>query len=440
MNDMNSVSRHAEPNLNFHRPMLIGLSVLIVLAGGSLIWSMTAKIAGAVIATGSVIVEGKPKTIQHLDGGSVAQIHISSGETVVRGQLLIQLDDTALKANLAIYEGRLREALVKKARLSAELEDNETFEVPHLQIVALKLGAYDVSQRQQKAMMAARRATLQAHLLGQDERFLQFQNQIAGVQGLIKAKRSQIAAYDEEIKAIATLVRKQLAANSRLLALKRAQADMSGQIAEHRAEIARVENSISETKITKLQLNREFKEKVMTELEQIQPRIEELTQQLQATRHQLSRVDIRAPVSGIIHELSLHTIGGVVQPGQTLMQIIEQKERFEIELNIDTVSIDQVFTGQKAIIRFPAFNQQTTPELEGVIVSISPSSVADEKTGATFYRAAVALPAAELRKLKDKKLIPGMPVEGFIATERRTVLTYLTKPITDNLIHVFREE
>ena len=207
MNDMNSVSRHAEPNLNFHRPMLIGLSVLIVLAGGSLIWSMTAKIAGAVIATGSVIVEGKPKTIQHLDGGSVAQIHISSGETVVRGQLLIQLDDTALKANLAIYEGRLREALVKKARLSAELEDNETFEVPHLQILAFKLGAYDVSQRQQKAMMAARRATLQAHLLGQDERFLQFQNQIAGVQGLIKAKRSQIAAYDEEIKAIATLVR-----------------------------------------------------------------------------------------------------------------------------------------------------------------------------------------------------------------------------------------
>lgn len=225
-----------------------------------------------------------------------------------------------------------------------------------------------------------------------------------------------------------------------MIALERAKSDMRGQIAEHRAEIARVENSISETKITKLQLNREFKEKVIAEIEEIQTKIEELAQQLVATRKQLSRIDIKAPVSGIIHELSLHTIGGVVQPGQVLMQIIEQKGEFEIELNIDTVSVDQVFVGQGVVIRFPAFHQRTTPQLEGSIKTVSPTSVVDEKTGMAFYRATVDLPVAELQKLGSKELIPGMPVEGVVATEERTVLAYLTKPITDNLIYVFREE
>ncbi|MCP4122212.1 MAG: HlyD family type I secretion periplasmic adaptor subunit [Bacteroidetes bacterium] len=437
---MNKTSQARKPNLNFNRPMVFGLLAFVILAGGSLAWSMTAKVSGAVIATGSVVVEGKPKSVQHLDGGLIAKIHISSGDRVKRDQVLMELDDTSIRANLAIYEGRLREALVKQSRLRAELEDKETFEAPREQINALDLGNFESSVKQQAAMMNARRSTLDAQLAGQDERISQFQSQIKGVEGLIGEKRIQISGYDEEIWATKVLVEKKLTARSKLIALERAMSDMRGQIAEHHAEVARVENSISETKITKLQLNREFMEKVITEIEDIQTRTEELGQQLYATRKQLSRVEIRAPVSGIVHELTLHTISGVVQPGQVLMQIIEQKGQFEIELNIDTVSVDQVFEGQGVIIRFPAFHQRTTPELDGVIKSISPSSVVDEKTGIAFYRAAVELPAVELEKLGDKKLIPGMPVEGFIATEERTVLTYLTKPITDNLIHVFREE
>lgn len=429
-----------QPNLNFARPILFGLLAFVILAGGSLAWSMTAKIASAVVATGSVVVEGKPKSIQHLDGGSVARIYVRSGDAVHEGQVLVELDDTALKANLRIYESRLREALIRQVRLRAELEDEEAFVAPLEQIAELKLGAAETSLRQQRAMMTARRSTLDAHLAGQQERIAQFQNQIAGLLALIKEKRIQREQYSEELKAIAGLVKKQLAAKSQLLALERAHSDIRGQIAEHRAEIARIENSIAETRITQLQLKREFKEKVITDLEQIQARIEELTQQLMATRHQLSRVKVKAPVAGIIHELALHTIGGIVQPGQVLMQIIEQKELFEIELNIETVSIDQVFPGQEAVIRFPAFHQRTTSELTGTIKSISPSSVVDEKTGVAFYRVAVDIPAAELSKLGTKKLIPGMPLEGFIATKQRTVFTYLTKPLADNLAHAFREE
>jgi len=429
-----------QPNLNFAHPMLFGLLAFVVLVGGSLAWSMRAQVAGAVVSTGSVIVAGKPKSIQHLDGGIVAKIHISSGDAVKQGQILMELDDTALKANLAIYRGRLREALMKQTRLRAELEDQASFEAPLNSIVLLKLGKADTSFHQQRAMMQARRSTLDAQLAGQQERIAQFQNQIAGLQAIIKEKHIQRTQYDEERNVLAGLVKKQLAARSRLLALERANSDLRGQIAEHKAEIARIENAIGETRITQLQLKRQFKEKVIADLEQIQARIEELTQQLLATRHQLSRVKVRAPVSGIIHELSLYTIGGVVQPGQVLMQIIEQKDVFEIELNIETVSVDQVFVGQDVVIRFPAFHQHTTPELKGTIKSISPSSVVDEKTGATFYRAAVQISASELSKLGDKKLIPGMPVEGFIATEQRTVLTYLTKPLTDNIAHALREE
>ncbi|AVX03477.1 proteases secretion protein PrtE [Maritalea myrionectae] len=428
------------PNLNFRRPVLLGLIALVVLFGGSVAWSMTARISGAVLASGTVIVQGKPKSIQHLDGGIVEQILVNTGDFVEKDQLLIKLDDTAINANLAIYEGRLREALVKQARLQAELEGNPDIIVPSERLDKLGLGDVTGPVGQQIAMMEARYSTIEAQLAAQDERVEQFQNQIDGVSGLIFEKRNQITGFDGEYSSTSELVDKELVPKSRLIAIERARSDLRGQIAEHRAEIARVENSISETRIKKLQINREFKEKVISELEDINVRIEELIQQLNATRAQLARVRIKAPISGLIHELALNTIGGVVQPGQILMQIIEQKGDFEIELNIDTVSIDQIYDGQNVVIRFPAFNQRTTPELDGTLKSISPTSVVDEKSGFSFYRAIVELSKDEFDKLEEKKLVSGMPVEGVITTQERTVFTYLTKPMTDNLVHVFREE
>ena len=201
-----------------------------------------------------------------------------------------------------------------------------------------------------------------------------------------------------------------------------------------------MQNSISETRIAKLQVDREFRERVVSEIEKNDARVDELRQQLEATRKQLARVAIRAPVAGIIHELSLYTVGGVVQPGQTVMQIIPQNGEHEIELNLDTLSIDQVYIGQRAIVRFPSFHQRTTPELNGAVGSVSPSSVIDEKTGAAFYRVVVVIDEREMDVLDGKKLIPGMPVEAFFPTNSRTIMSYLVKPLTDHLMHVFREE
>ena len=428
------------PTLNYRRPALVGLFCMIVLLGGGVVWASLATISGAVIASGSVIVEGKPKSVQHLDGGIVKSLHVVAGDRVVKDQLLVMLDDTSIAANLAIYTRRLKEAIVRQERLLAELSGVKKFEPPLAMAKLLDLGDLAGSVDQQMSLLTARYLTRQSQLGQFDEKIAQFGNQINGVKSLQDEKKNQIQTYKDELTPLLPLAAKGLVSKKRIMALKRSQAELRGQIAEHGSEISRLQNSISETRIAKLQVDREFRERVVSEIEKNDAQVDELRQQLEATRKQLGRVAIRSPVAGIIHELSLYTVGGVVQPGQTVMQVIPQNGEHEIELNLDTLSIDQVYIGQRAIVRFPSFHQRTTPELEGVIGSVSPSSVVDEKTGVAFYRVAVVIDEQEMDALEGKKLIPGMPVEAFFPTSERTVMSYLVKPLTDHLMHVFREE
>jgi len=428
------------PNMNYKRPMFIAWLFMIVLVGGSTAWASIFNITGAIIATGSVVVQGKPKSIQHLDGGIVKAIHIDIGDRVDADQLLVELDDTSIRANLVIYKTRLSDALVRAERLKAELGGDEAFIAPNELARLLNLGDLTAAVEQQKEFMDARRLTREAQVEQLGEKVEQFGNQIDGVNGLIKEKSTQIAMFKEERASLNILVEKQLAPKSRVMALDRSEADLRGQIAEHKAEVARVLNSISETKISKIQLERQFREEVIDELDQIETRIDEMRQQLDATQKQLSRVSIKSPSAGIVHELSLFTIGGVVQPGQVIMQVIPQTGDHEIELSVATTEIDQLFIGQDAIIRLPAFNQRDTPELRGKVAIISPSSVVDEQSGFSFYRVVAELAPEELSRLGDKKLVSGMPVEAFITREERSVLSFLLKPLTDQMKHAFREE
>ena len=429
-----------KPELNYRRSGVVGMFVIIVLLGGGLAWASIAEVSGAVIASGSVVVEGKPKSVQHLDGGIVKSLHVTAGDLVKKDQLLVMLDDTSISANLAIYVRRLREGIVRKERLLAELSGTDSFTPPHDLAKLLKLGDLAPSVEQQMSLLTARRLTREAQLDQFDEKIAQFGNQIAGVTALKTEKKNQIDTYREELEPLLPLAAKGLVSKKRIMSLKRSQAELRGQIAEHGSEISRLQNSISETRIAKLQVDREFRERVVTEIEKNDGRVDELRQQLDATTKQLARVAIRSPVAGIIHELSLYTVGGVVQPGQTVMQVIPQNGEHEIELNLDTLSIDQVFIGQRAIVRFPSFHQRTTPEVNGVVGSVSPSSVVDEKTGTAFYRVVVVIDGREMDALDGKKLIPGMPVEAFFPTNSRTVISYLVKPLSDHLMHVFREE
>lgn len=432
--------QNPKPNTNYQRPILFSLMGLILLFGGSLAWASYAKIAGAIIASGSVAVEGKPKSIQHLDGGIVQKIYVNSGAKVSAGAVLLELDDTSVQANLAIYNSRLKDALLKQARLQAELAQKDAVIVPRERSEQLGLGDLSEALAQQIELMNARRLTREARYAQLDEKVSQYGHQIEGLNNLIKEKKTQIRLLEDEKNKIAKLVDKKLVVETRLSSLQRNLADMRGQIAEHGAEIARVNNSITETRLARLQVDREFREEAITELEQTDSRIGELLQQVLATQEQLKRVIIRSPVDGIVHELNMFTIGGVVQPGQTLMQVIPQSGKFDFELSVDVRSVDQLYSGQSTIIRLPAFHAKTTPELKGQLVSVSPTSVVDEKSGVSFYRVQISLEEGELDRLGNKELVPGMPVEGFITTQERTVLSYLLKPLADNLEHVFREE
>lgn len=428
------------PRTDYRRVAVTGLVGILVLFGGSIAWASLAQISSAVIATGSVVVLGKPKSVQHLDGGIVQAIHVKAGDKVAADQVLVRLDDTALAANLAIYERRLRDAVVLRERLGAELGGKDRFEPPSELARLLKLDDLSSAMTQQQAMLDARRETRETQIGQLDEKIAQVEHQIAGIEGMRDEKMKQVAAYADEIEVVEGLLKEQLTTNTRYLALMRAQAELRGQIAEQEGEAAKLRNSIAETRIAKLQLNREFRERVTSEIEKADAQIDELRQQTETTRKQLARVVIRAPVAGVVHELNLFTIGGVVAPGQTLMQIIPQTGKHEIELTVDTTAIDQLAVGQRVIVRFPAFHQRTTPELDGTVLSVSPTSVVDDKTGAAFYRVAVDIPDAEMTKLDGKKLIPGMPVEGNVPSASRSVLSYLLKPLTDHFNRALREE
>lgn len=437
---MTSRSNEKKPKISYRGAILAALFALIVLVGGGIAWASRTEIAGAVIGSGAVTVVGKPKSIQHLDGGIVKAIHVASGDRVAAGDVLVELDETMIAANLAIYRSRLRDALALRSRLRADVADLPEMETPSDIVERYQLGEFATAMEQQRLVRAASSLTRDAQLRRNDEKIAQSENQIVGLQNMIVEERAQIASYEDEHRAIATLVRKKLTAKSRLLSLERATADMRGQIAENEAEIARIRNMIAETHLAKLQLQREFREKVAADLDAAETKADELMQQIEATAKQLSRVAITAPVAGIVHELSTYTIGGVVQPGQTLMQIIPQTGEYEIDLSVDTRSIDQIHVGQEVTVRFPAFHARTTPELVGHVRSMSPSSVTDEKSGISFYRVVVDLDGGEVARLGGKVLISGMPVEGFIRTDDRTVLSFLTKPLIDNLRWAFREE
>jgi len=426
---------------NFRRPAYVGLATVLVLIGAGLTWASVAKVSGAVIGSGSVGIAGKAKTIQHLDGGIVERIMVEPGQRVKKDQEMVFIDDKNVLANLTIYRGRLRDLLVRKQRLLAELDGRTEFAEPEATLkLRYELGSFDAAMAQQKSMLMARRSSMQGEVSQLVERIAQFNKQISGVESLRESKKTQLAVYGKERLAIEKLVKLSLAAKNQLLVFDRNFADFGGQIAEHDSEIGRLRNSISEVEISKLQVERNFREKVITELDEIDAKIDELTQQIDATDQQLKRTVIRSPVDGMVHELSLFTIGGVIQPGQAIMQIVPQSSGLDLEVNIETQYFDQLALGQKAVIRLPAFHQRTTPELFGKVVRLSPTSVVDEKNGFSFYRVGIAVSHQELLQLGSLVLVPGMPVEAVIPTGDRTVLEYLVKPLTDSIAHAFREE
>ena len=429
-----------EVNTSTRGPLFAGGLIFALLFGGLGYWVFATKIASAVIASGTVTVAGKPKTIQHLDGGIITQINVKDGDLVGRGDLLIRIDDTLLLSNLDIYENRLQEAIARRQRLESERDGLGRIRWDNAEFEAVGLTLSPTVRAGQANLFEARKLTRYGQLDQMEEQIAQLRNQIRGMEDVGLSQTEQKRLLQEEHDGLAELSAQGYAASNRVLGLQRQLEELDGQAAQGRAEMARVENSISETRIQMGQVDREFKQTVLTELREADGAVNDLTQQLQATREQLSRVEVKAPVDGMIHQLSVFTIGGVIPPGGAVMAVVPQTDQMEFEVDLEPQYVDQIYPGQPADVLFSAFNTRTTPTLNGKVIGVSPDSVLNEQLGVPFYKVRLAVSDAELARLGDLRLVPGMPVEVFMQTQSQTPWAYLTRPLSDNLKRAFRED
>lgn len=420
--------------------ILAGLVIIAVMFGGLGTWAALAPLTSAVIAPGVVTVFSKRKTLQHLEGGIVSEILVRDGDFVERGQLLLRLEDTRARANLAIIEGQLGVFQARQGRLEAERDGAEAVAFP----AALTERAEDPkvadSLRGEAELFTARKAALDGEVEILTQRVQQLKKQIAGLEAQRRAKGKQLTLISEEVQGLQSLYEKGYAPKTRILALQREAERLSGERGEHIAEIARAETSIGEAELQKIQVRKTFREEVVAELREVQARVFDLEERQVAAADELKRVELRAPQGGTVVGLDVHTLGGVIGPGQPILDLVPREDELVIEGRVPPQDIDKIVSGQGALVRLSAFDLRTTPELEGVVLTASADRLTDQTTGESYFLVSVRIAKEELDKLGDLVLLPGMPAEVFIATGERTALSYLFKPLTDGLERALRDE
>ena len=418
-----------------------GTATIAALVIGLFGWSILAKINGAVLATGLVEVQGKPKTIQHFDGGIVGEILVENGQTVQAGDVLVRLDPTILDVNREIADVQLNETLARMTRLQTERDNLSTITWPEKLLAARDEPRVARAMNGQEKLFEARRAAALGQVSQLRQRIAQSRDQIAGLESLVQSKMSQTEKIREELVAKREIMEKGFLGKPAVLALEREEFRLQGDIQSHEAEISRLKNSIMETEEQIRQLRRDRQSEVLTELRAADLEASGFREQLTAAATQAGRIEITSPVTGRVHNLSVTTVGGVVAPGAELMQIIPADGKLIVLAQVLPQDIDQVYEGQPTRVRFSAFNARKTPELYGSVFKVSPDRLVDPATGFPYFEVEVIVPPEELARLDDSlTLLPGMPAESFMQTESRSVLDYLLKPATDAMTRAGREE
>jgi HlyD family type I secretion membrane fusion protein len=424
-----------------HRPMGLGMLALALLLGGFGAWAGWVDIAGAIVANGRIEVDQNRQVVQHPDGGVVSAILINEGMHVAEDQILIRLDPSALLSQLAIIEGQLFEVMARRGRHEAERDgrDIALFD-PLLMAAAEAHPDTAVLVQGQRQLLEARAIALAGQVAQLRKRSQQIETQIMGIAAQQAALRVQLGLIEQELGDQQRLLDRGLAQASRVLALQREQARINGQIGTLTAEAAMADSRITETEIEILRLSDARREEAITRLRDLQIRELELAEQRRALIQRLERLDIRAPVAGIVHGLQVFARRAVLRPADPLLAIIPQDRPLVIMAEIDPMNIDQVYPGQPVTLRLSALDQRRTPELAGRVVQTSADAFADPGTGAAFYRAEIVLAEGEMARLPfGTTLIPGMPVAAFIRTGDRTTLDYLLRPVSDYFSMALRE-
>jgi HlyD family secretion protein len=416
---------------------IVVVSVLVVGVGG---WAATAVISGAVVASGSVVVDSNVKKVQHPTGGIVGELRVHDGDRVHAGEIVVRLDETVTRANLAIVTKGLGELMARKARLESERDGLDTITFP-AQLVADegepdRAAAMD-SERKLFSLRKTARSGQKAQLR---ERVAQLGEEITGLAAQQNSKAKEISLVERELAGVRDLWNKNLVQLTRLTALEREAARLDGERGQLIAASAQAKGKIAETALQILQIDQDIASDVAKELREVDGKIGEFVERKVAAEDQLKRTDIRAPQDGTVFQLAVHTVGGVITAGDPIMLIVPEADNLSVEVKVNPQDIDQLQLNQKAILRFSAFNIRTTPEIEGTVTRISADTSTDQRTGQSYYTIRIAMPAEQIERLGDVKLLPGMPVEAFIQTRDRTMLSYLMKPLHDQVLRAFREK
>ncbi len=419
---------------------IAGLAGLVLVLGSIGAWAVFSSIHGAVIAPGAAVVETHSKKVQHKLGGIVAEIQVKEGDRVEVGSLLIRLDDTESRAELGIIKSVLWENRAKRARLIAERDDAKAVKFPDSMLDAVNDPETDEVLRGQKRLFATQRAALDGRKNQLAQRIEQFGQEIVGLEAQHASKLTQLELIRGELKNVKKLEKQGLVKASRVLALEREAARLDGERGQLLANIARTKGRIGETKLRAIQVDDDARSKTIAELRDVEAKIAEYAERELATAAKLKRTSITAPRTGIVHELSVHTIGGVIGAGETIMLIVPESDDVVIAARVRPQDIDQVHVGQTAILRFPGLDGRLTPQLKGEVVQVSADLTQEQATGQTYFAVRLKVEPGELESAGLPALKPGMPAEAFVQTASRTPLSYLLQPLTDQVMRAFRED
>ncbi len=402
--------------------IVAGIATIAATFGGFGTWAALASLDSAAIAPGVVVVESERKSVQHLEGGLVKEILVRNGDPVARGDVLVRLENTHAKALHDVIRGEIDAARAEAARLVAERDGLEDIAFPEDILARAQVPKVAEALQGQRNLFAARRTSLEGQVAILEQSIAQFREEIEGL-------RSEQAAREQQLKILKDE-----------LAYERKIAELAGEKGRFMANVSRAEQGIGEAQLRISQLEKSVREEVVGKLRDVQERIFGLEERLVAAEDVLSRTEIRAPTAGVVMGMRVHTTGGVVAPGQELLQVVPVGDRLVIEAQVNPIDIDDVAVGQQATLRLTAFKLRSTPIIVGTLVNVSADRLLDEHTGTPYYLARIEVPKEALETLGELTLQPGMPVEALIKTGARTALGYMLSPLTDNMARAFREK
>jgi HlyD family secretion protein len=453
--------------LSIQRCLVLGGAIVAFVAFGVGGWAATTELSGAVVTQGVLIVESNVKKVQHATGGTVGELRVREGDHVNAGDVLIRLDETQARAAAAIVIKNLDDLTARMARLEAERDNAPQVKFPaglveraraanvlpppatQDSVFSLRPSLVDGGNSPEvdaaraiateKRLFELRRESRDGQRAQLKERMAQLREEINGYTGQAKAKTQEIEFITQELEGVRDLWKKNLVPMTRMTVLQRDAARLEGERSQLLGAMAQAKGKIAEIELQSLQIDQDLRTEVGKEISEVRSKISELYERKIAAEDQLNRIDIRAPQSGKVHQLSVHTIGGVIAEGEQIMLIVPDADALSAEVKIAPLDIDQIHLGQKAQLRFSSFNQRVTPEIEGEVTLVSADLTQDQRTGVSYYTVHVTPTADGLTRLGGARLVPGMPVDVFVQTGERTAWSYLMKPIRDQARRAFTE-